>query len=143
MIEIPRSRSICIQSETADCRPRLAFTAPASWMAPPYRRSFSVSVVFPASGWLMMAKVLRFSISAFSRKTSSSMTSARVAQAADDVPSRSTPATPPHFSGAGRRRLYSLMSAFVLESWLEISPADAFSSGSIFFASCLPSSTPH
>ena len=28
-------------------------------MAPPYSSSFSVSVVLPASGWLMMAKVRR------------------------------------------------------------------------------------
>jgi len=32
-------------------------------MAPPYRSSFSVNVVFPASGWLMIAKVLRRAIS--------------------------------------------------------------------------------
>ena len=35
VIEIPRSRSISIQSETALARPRFAFTAPASWMTPP------------------------------------------------------------------------------------------------------------
>ena len=32
-------------------------------MAPPKRSSFSVKVVFPASGWLMMAKVRRRFIS--------------------------------------------------------------------------------
>ena len=31
----------------------------ASWIAPPNSRSFSVSVVLPASGWEMMAKVRR------------------------------------------------------------------------------------
>jgi hypothetical protein len=34
-------------------------TVPASWIAPPNSSSFSVSVVLPASGWLMMAKVRR------------------------------------------------------------------------------------
>jgi hypothetical protein len=33
-------------------------------MAPPNNKSFSVRVVLPASGWLMMAKVLRLDISA-------------------------------------------------------------------------------
>src|SRR5699024_6628226 len=36
---------------------------PASRMAPPKSSSFSVSVVFPASGWAMMANVFLFSIS--------------------------------------------------------------------------------
>jgi hypothetical protein len=35
VIEIPRSRSSSIQSLTADARPRFAFTAPATWIAPP------------------------------------------------------------------------------------------------------------
>ena len=56
---MPRSRSISIQSLTAWARAFFAFTAPASWIAPPYRRSFSVMVVLPASGWLMIAKVFR------------------------------------------------------------------------------------
>jgi hypothetical protein len=34
-MEMPRSRSISIQSETALARPRFAFTAPASWITPP------------------------------------------------------------------------------------------------------------
>jgi hypothetical protein len=56
---MPRSRSTFIQSERARrCSPR-AFTAPASWMAPPNSSSFSVSVVLPASGWEMIAKVRR------------------------------------------------------------------------------------
>src|SRR5579859_4931834 len=59
---MPRSRSIAIQSERARrCSPR-ARTAPAIWMAPPNGSSFSVSVVLPASGCEMMAKVRRSSI---------------------------------------------------------------------------------
>jgi hypothetical protein len=57
--EIPRSCSIFIQSLVAWRCERRAFTLPARWMAPPYRRSFSVSVVFPASGCEIMAKVRR------------------------------------------------------------------------------------
>ena len=34
-------------------------TLPATWMALPSNRSFSVIVVLPASGWEMMAKVRR------------------------------------------------------------------------------------
>ena len=56
---MPRSRSIDIQSERVERRSRLAFTWPASWMAPPNSSSFSVSVVLPASGCEMMAKVRR------------------------------------------------------------------------------------
>src|SRR5580693_8698717 len=41
----------------------LLLTAPAVWMAPPNRRNFSVRVVLPASGWEIMAKVLRLLIS--------------------------------------------------------------------------------
>jgi hypothetical protein len=41
----------------------LDLTAPAVWMAPPKRSNFSVKVVFPASGWAIMANVLRFLIS--------------------------------------------------------------------------------
>src|SRR5215204_4896578 len=63
---MPRSRSMSIQSDTtclSVLRPR---TAPASSMAPAYSRSFSVSVVLPASGWEMMAKVRRRSTSLLS-----------------------------------------------------------------------------
>jgi len=42
-------------------RPR---TIPAVRINPEYRRSFSVSVVFPASGWLMMANVRRLAVAA-------------------------------------------------------------------------------
>jgi hypothetical protein len=38
-------------------------TSPATWIAPPNHNSFSVSVVLPASGWEMMAKVRRRRIS--------------------------------------------------------------------------------
>lgn len=57
--EMPRSFSIPIQSDRVETRLRFAFTSPASWIAPPNRSSFSVSVVLPASGWEMIAKVRR------------------------------------------------------------------------------------
>src|SRR6185436_5915538 len=57
--EMPRCFSISIQSDVA-CRAALrAFTEPAIWIAPENSSSFSVSVVLPASGWEMMAKVRR------------------------------------------------------------------------------------
>ena len=62
--EMPRSRSIAIQSERVVRRSRLALTWPASWIAPPNSSSFSVSVVLPASGCEMIAKVRRRSTSA-------------------------------------------------------------------------------
>src|SRR5687767_12668574 len=61
--EIPRCCSSRIQSEVAWRAALRPFTVPASWMAPPKSRSFSVSVVLPASGWEMMAKVRLFLIS--------------------------------------------------------------------------------
>jgi hypothetical protein len=57
--EMPRSCSIFIQSDRVRRALPLARTAPASWMAPPFSSSFSVSVVLPASGWAMIAKVRR------------------------------------------------------------------------------------
>src|ERR1700742_4427259 len=57
--EMPRCCSSFIQSEVAWREALRPFTAPASWMAPPNRSSFSVRVVLPASGWEMMAKVRR------------------------------------------------------------------------------------
>src|SRR3569623_1246870 len=69
---MPRSRSTFIQSEVARRRSPRALTAPASWIAPPNSRSFSVSVVLPASGCAMIANVRRFAIGAGS-KTSSDM----------------------------------------------------------------------
>src|SRR5579871_510849 len=62
--EMPRSCSSRIQSEVA-CRAALRpLTVPAIWIAPPNSSSFSVSVVLPASGWEMIAKVRRRSIAA-------------------------------------------------------------------------------
>ena len=58
--DYPIERSI--QSDTAYLEFAFPLTEPAVLMAPPYNRNFSVSVVFPASGWEMIAKVLRFSI---------------------------------------------------------------------------------
>ena len=60
---MPRSRSTSIQSERTRRRSPRALTSPASWIAPPNSSSFSVSVVLPASGWEMMAKVRRLAIS--------------------------------------------------------------------------------
>ena len=61
--EIPRWRSISIKSLVAPFLILLDFTAPASWIAPPKSSSFSVRVVFPASGWEMIPKVLLLLIS--------------------------------------------------------------------------------
>src|SRR6478609_7675310 len=62
--EMPRCFSISIQSDVA-CREALrAFTLPAIWIAPENSNSFSVSVVLPASGCEMMAKVRRRRVSA-------------------------------------------------------------------------------
>ena len=56
---MPRSRSIFIQSERVRRFSPRARTWPAARMAPPASSRFSVSVVLPASGWEMMAKVRR------------------------------------------------------------------------------------
>src|SRR5687768_9612071 len=56
---MPRCFSISIQSEVAWREALRAFTEPAIWIAPENRSSFSVSVVLPASGWEMIAKVRR------------------------------------------------------------------------------------
>src|SRR5258707_15889233 len=63
---MPRSRSIFIQSERVLRRSPLALTWPARLIAPPNSKSFSVSVVLPASGWEMIAKVRRRATSAAS-----------------------------------------------------------------------------
>ena len=55
---MPLSFSISIQSETACLAVAFPLTDQAMPRTPPYRRSFSVSVVFPASGWDMIANVL-------------------------------------------------------------------------------------
>ena len=59
LMEMPRCFSISIQSEAVERWFLRAVTLPARLRAPPKRRNFSVSVVFPASGWEMMAKVRR------------------------------------------------------------------------------------
>src|SRR3990167_4684842 len=61
--EMPRCFSSSIQSEVAWRDALRARTSPATWMAPPNHSSFSVSVVLPASGWEMIAKVRRREIS--------------------------------------------------------------------------------
>jgi len=61
--EMPRSFSICMKSERVRRASPLARTCPAIWIAPPKSRNFSVSVVLPASGCEMMAKVRRRAIS--------------------------------------------------------------------------------
>src|SRR5450830_1520764 len=60
---MPRCFSISIQSDVAWRLALRPFTAPAIWMAPENSSSFSVSVVLPASGWEMMAKVRRRRVS--------------------------------------------------------------------------------
>ena len=59
--EMPRCFSISIQSEVAWREALRALTLPAMWIAPANSSSFSVSVVLPASGCEMMAKVRRCS----------------------------------------------------------------------------------
>src|SRR5271166_6526353 len=61
--EMPRCCSRRIQSDVAWRVALRPFTVPAIWIAPPNSSSFSVSVVLPASGCEMMAKVLRRLIS--------------------------------------------------------------------------------
>ena len=63
--EMPRCCSRRIQSEVAWRAALRPFTVPAIWIAPPNSSSFSVSVVLPASGCEMMAKVRRRAISSF------------------------------------------------------------------------------
>ena len=61
--EIPRCCSISKKSEAVPFLILFDFTAPAICMAPPNNNSFSVRVVLPASGWAIMANVLRRLIS--------------------------------------------------------------------------------
>jgi hypothetical protein len=60
---MPRCRSISIKSLVACFLILLLFTAPAVCIAPPNNKNFSVSVVLPASGCEMIAKVFRLFIS--------------------------------------------------------------------------------
>src|ERR1044071_7926617 len=62
--EMPRCCSSAIQSEVAWRAALRPFTVPASWIAPPTSRRFSVNVVLPASGCEMMANVRRRAVSA-------------------------------------------------------------------------------
>ena len=62
--EMPRSRSIFIQSDRVRRFSPRARTAPAARMAPPASSRCSVRVVLPASGCEMMAKVRRRAASA-------------------------------------------------------------------------------
>src|SRR5687768_10486671 len=64
VMEIPRCFSISIQSDVAWRSDLRDFTVPATAIALPINRSFSVIVVLPASGWEIMAKVRRFATSA-------------------------------------------------------------------------------
>src|SRR5690606_25819979 len=61
---MPRSFSSAIQSEVALRLVLRDLTEPAIWIAPPNSSSFSVSVVLPASGCEMIAKVRRRAASA-------------------------------------------------------------------------------
>src|SRR5690606_33307534 len=61
---MPRSFSSAIQSEVALREVLRGLTEPAIWIAPPNSSSFSVSVVLPASGCEMIAKVRRRAASA-------------------------------------------------------------------------------
>ena len=66
---MPRSRSTAIQSERTRRRSPRAFPSPANWIPPPKSSNFSVSVVLPASGCEMIAKVRRREISSVSGLT--------------------------------------------------------------------------
>ena len=63
--EMPRCCSRRIQSEVAWRAALRPLTVPAIWIAPPNSSSFSVSVVLPASGCEMIAKLRRRLISSF------------------------------------------------------------------------------
>ena len=58
--DIPLCFSISIQSDVENLELCLPFTVPASRIAPPCSKSFSVNVVLPASGWEMIPNILRF-----------------------------------------------------------------------------------
>ena len=64
MMEIPRARSIAIQSDVTPRRPALPCTAPAWVIADACRARASVRVDLPASGWLMTANARRLPASA-------------------------------------------------------------------------------
>jgi hypothetical protein len=58
-MEMPRSFSICIQSDTVSLRLDLPLDAPAVPITLACSARASVSVDLPASGWEMTAKVRR------------------------------------------------------------------------------------
>jgi hypothetical protein len=76
-MEMPRWRSSSIQSEREARWFLRAVTEPASCTAPPYRRNFSVNVVFPASGCEIIANVLLGKIPFISIKLSHKRDSAK------------------------------------------------------------------
>src|SRR5271169_4101320 len=63
-MEMPRARSIAIQSDVTPRRPALPCTAPAWVIADACRARASVRVDLPASGWLMTANTRRWPASA-------------------------------------------------------------------------------
>src|ERR1700688_2386796 len=67
-MEMPRARSIAIQSEVTPRRPALPCTAPAWVIADACRASASVRVDLPASGWLITANAGRLADSASTRE---------------------------------------------------------------------------
>src|SRR5450432_608790 len=77
--EMPRCFSTSIQSEVAWRELLRALTVPAIRIAPPNNNSFSVSVVLPASGCEMIAKVRRRRISAVRSFMGSASAAARAA----------------------------------------------------------------
>src|SRR5437762_2986480 len=104
---MPRFFSNSIQSEVAARWFLRAVTEPASCTAPPYRRNFSVSVVLPASGWEMIAKVRRRAISSddFMGKLLVLIKLPTIRGAKD---------------GTHRRRHFKRAGGLVLQSWREI-----------------------
>src|SRR3978361_340911 len=58
-MEMPRARSMSLQSLTVPRRPASPWPAPAEPITRACRARASVSVDLPASGWLMTAKVRR------------------------------------------------------------------------------------
>ena len=61
-LEISNGHSMIVQKSAflASEEGVLAFTVPASRIAPPCSSSFSVNVVLPASGWEIIPKIRRF-----------------------------------------------------------------------------------
>src|SRR6516164_9534943 len=82
-MEMPRSRSIAIQSEVTPRRPALPCTAPAWLMADACSASASVSVDLPASGWLITANVRRRAASSRTAASDAGRFSTSVTDTAD------------------------------------------------------------